>query len=58
MTSFTSAFAPDLLGDEAKSAGMANGLTADGQAHLSAGLALDPSFSPLVVEAARAQVAP
>lgn len=33
---------------------LANGLTADGQAHLRAGLALNPSFSPLVVEQARA----
>ncbi len=37
---------------------LANGLTSDGQAHLKAGLALNPSFSVLVVEAARAQVAP
>ncbi|MEA2677164.1 MAG: hypothetical protein QOJ81_1305 [Chloroflexota bacterium] len=37
---------------------LANGLTADGQAHLHAGLALSPSFSPLVVEQARAQVTP
>jgi len=37
---------------------LANGLTADGQAHLRAGLALNPSFSVLVVEQARAAVAP
>jgi hypothetical protein len=37
---------------------LANGLTAEGQAHLDAGLALNPSFSPLVVEQARAQVTP
>ena len=37
---------------------LANGLTADGQAHLKAGLALNPSFSPLVVAAARAAVTP
>ncbi|MEP7379355.1 MAG: tetratricopeptide repeat protein, partial [Chloroflexota bacterium] len=37
---------------------LANGLTADGQAHITAGLVLNPSFSPLVVEAARVQVAP
>ncbi|MEO8625962.1 MAG: hypothetical protein ABI452_04605, partial [Candidatus Limnocylindrales bacterium] len=37
---------------------LGNGLTADGQAHIKAGLALNPSFSPLVVEAARAQVTP
>jgi tetratricopeptide (TPR) repeat protein len=36
---------------------LANGLTTDGQAHLSAGLALNPSFSPLVVEAAKAALA-
>jgi tetratricopeptide (TPR) repeat protein len=35
---------------------LANGLTADGQAHLRAGLALNPSFSPLVVEQARAAI--
>ena len=33
---------------------LANGLTADGQAHIRAGLALNPSFSVLVIEAARA----
>jgi tetratricopeptide (TPR) repeat protein len=33
---------------------LANGLTADGQAQLRAGLALNPSFSPLVIEQARA----
>ena len=37
---------------------LANGLVADGQAHLKAGLALNPSFSPLVVAAARAAVTP
>jgi tetratricopeptide (TPR) repeat protein len=37
---------------------LANGLTADGQAHLRAGLVLQPSFSPLVVAAARAAVTP
>jgi tetratricopeptide (TPR) repeat protein len=35
---------------------LANRLTADGQAHIRAGLALNPSFSPLVVEWARAAV--
>jgi tetratricopeptide (TPR) repeat protein len=37
---------------------LANGLTAEGQAHLRAGIALNPAFSPLVIEQARAQVAP
>ncbi|HUP83593.1 MAG TPA: hypothetical protein VM284_05315 [Candidatus Limnocylindria bacterium] len=35
---------------------LANGLTTDGQAHVRAGLALNPSFSPLVVAAAREAV--
>ena len=35
---------------------LANGLTADGEAHIRAGLALNPSFSPLVIDAARAAV--
>jgi hypothetical protein len=35
---------------------MANGLVAEGQAHLQAGLSLNPSFSPLVIDAARAAV--
>jgi tetratricopeptide (TPR) repeat protein len=35
---------------------LANGLTAEGQAHIRAGLALNPSFSPLVIEQARAAV--
>ena len=35
---------------------LANGLVAEGQAHLQAGLALNPSFSPLVIDAARAAV--
>ena len=37
---------------------LANGLTADGLAHLRAGLALNPSFSPLIVGQARAAVTP
>jgi len=32
---------------------LANGLSADGEAHIRAGLALNPSFSPLVIEQAR-----
>jgi tetratricopeptide (TPR) repeat protein len=35
---------------------LANGLDTEGQAHLRAGLALNPSFSPLVIDAARAAV--
>ena len=37
---------------------LATGLTADGQSHLRAGLALSPSFSVLVIERARAAVTP
>lgn len=37
---------------------LANGLASDGQAHLRAGLALNPSFSVLVIDAAQAQVTP
>jgi tetratricopeptide (TPR) repeat protein len=37
---------------------LANGLMADGRAHIAAGLALNPSFSPLLVETARTAVAP
>ena len=37
---------------------LANGLSAEAQAHLRAGLELNPSFSPLVVEQARAAVTP
>ena len=37
---------------------LANGLDAEGQAHLRAGLALNPSFSVLVIEQARALVTP
>lgn len=37
---------------------LANGLTAEGQAHLRQGLDLRPAFSPIVVEKAREAVAP
>jgi tetratricopeptide (TPR) repeat protein len=36
---------------------LTNGLSAEGRAHLDAGLALNPSFSPLVIQAARAALA-
>jgi tetratricopeptide (TPR) repeat protein len=36
---------------------LANGLAAQGRAHIEQGLALNPTFSPLVIEAARAAVA-